>query len=118
MAFAGVDLIARLLVIERKDAIQWGIDPAADPDETKGPKSPNDAQTLAALEGGTPAVGSFDSPTYVGVDAKTLEKSEVPVVQAPGDEIPRDPLTPVDVLCRLLTSPRAVVCIFSTFVYG
>ena len=118
MAFAGVDLIARLLVIERKDAIQWGIDPAADPDETTEPKSSNDAQTLAALEGGTPAVGSFDPPTYVGVDAKTLEKSEVPVVQAPGDEIPRDPLTPVDVLCKLLTSPRAVVCIFSTFVYG
>lgn len=116
MAFAAFDLIARLLIIERKDAIPWGVDPAADPDEAKEREPVNDSQAPLALESGSSSVGSFNSP--IGADIKATEKSGISVDQAPADADARNSVTPLDVLSRLLKSPRAVVCIFSTFVYG
>ncbi|KAF9646088.1 MFS general substrate transporter [Thelephora ganbajun] len=119
MAFAGLDLIARLLVIERKHAIPWGIDPAADPDEARAKRQNpgNDSQALLIPGIASQSVGSLNPPTVAGV--RTAQSSEIPITQpAPVDDAAQQIITPLDVLLRLVTSPRAVVCIFSTFVYG
>ena len=113
IAFAGLDLIIRLLVIERKDAIPWGVDPAADPDEVRTPSPASDSPPLT-LESGSPSVGLLISPT----DTKGAFGPGITISQAPSDDVTQHTITPLDVLFRLLTSPRAVVCIFSTFAYG
>ena len=112
MVFAGIDLIARLLVIERKDAIPWGVDPAADPGETQAPEPANDPQAVSALESALPPAELLTSST--NTDSKEASKPS----QAHVDDAAKHVITPLDVLLRLLMSPRAVVCIFSTFVYG
>jgi len=116
MAFAGVDLIARLLVVERKDSIPWGVDPAADPDETQAPKPASDSRTLSVLEIGPPSEGSFISS--IGTDVKEAGGLGATTSQEHVVDAVKYVITPLDVLLRLLTSPRAVICIFSTFVYG
>ena len=110
MAIAGVDLIIRLLVIERKDAIPWGVDPAADPDETQATKSAGDLQ---ALESGPPSEGP--SISSIGDDVKEPGGPGLTSSQAHVDDAVQRVITPLGVLLRLLTSPRVVVCIFSTF---
>ncbi|KAJ6549694.1 major facilitator superfamily domain-containing protein [Mycena capillaripes] len=75
------DLIGRLLVIERKDALRWNVDPAALPVD-------GDAE-------------------------KTAESSEVTL--APKSEIR---LSLAGVMTKFLRSPRAVVVIAVTFLYG
>ena len=111
MAFAGVDLFARLLLIEKKDAIRWGYDPAANP-----------AEILAPPRVQIPT-GRADSVESLGTLTDTASKrpmeSDSTIRQVPaepeGDHIV---ITPLGVLLKLVTSPRALVCIFSTFVYG
>jgi len=81
------DLIGRLLIIERKDALRWNIDPAAvdegELDEKKTAAGPNPPANPAPL-------------------------AEHTVVR----------LSLVEVMSRLLRSPRAVVGIAVTFLYG
>jgi len=115
MGFAALDLIARLLIIERKDAVLWGVDPAADPNEAEKPNPVNSARVLS-FENRSTSVGSFCPPSDISV--KTVEGPETVISRAPADDVVQHVISPLDVLLRLLTSPRAVVCIFSTFVYG
>ena len=106
MAFAGVDLFARLLLIERKDAIRWGADPAAGVRAFK----------LQALTGGMDSVESFS--TMADTIPKRLMGSDFTVRQIPTEPEDDDVvITPLGVLLKLVTSPRALVCIFSRFVY-
>lgn len=112
MAFSTLDLLVRLLVIERKDAIKWGIDPAADPDEVKEPSLASGSQALLISER-SQAVGS----SYPQVP-KESKKSDVSVGIASVEDTPRHSITPLGVLLELVTSARAMVCVFSTFVYG
>lgn len=112
MAFSTFDLLVRLLVIERKDAIKWGVDPAADPDEVKERSLANDSRALSVHKT-SQSVGS--SNPFVFRESK---KSEIDVGVAPVDETPQHSITPLDVLFKILTSARAMVCVFSTFVYG
>lgn len=81
IAVAFFDLIGRLLIIERKDALRWNVDPAA-----------------------LPGDGDAEKPA---------ESSEVTL--APKSEIR---LSLAGVMTRLLRSPRAVVVIAVTFLYG
>ncbi|KAJ7923010.1 major facilitator superfamily domain-containing protein [Mycena leptocephala] len=83
-----VDLIGRLLIIERKDALRWNIDPAAvvpsvDRDEEK----------------------SADGPVN---PAPPTQQSDHTIVR----------LSLVGVIARLFRSSRAVVVITVTFLYG
>ncbi|KAF8213645.1 major facilitator superfamily domain-containing protein [Mycena galopus ATCC 62051] len=103
------DLIGRLLIIERKDALRWNIDPAAAPvdsNEEKTAGSPN--ATLAAAP----------------VDADEEKAAESPNATAPVDAESPDTtqseirLSLVGVMTRLFRSPRAVVVIAVTFLYG
>ena len=109
MALAGVDLFARLLLIERKDAIQWGVDPTADPTEIR----PSEAQDPT---GGVDSVESFSTPT--DKTPKRPMGSDSTVRQMPAEPENDVVITPLGVLLKLATSPRALVSIFSTFVYG
>ena len=110
MAFAGVDLFARLLLIERKNAIRWGVDPAADPTEIPASK-------FQVPMGGVDSVESFGSQADTTPKEPTGSDFIVRQILAePEDD--HVVITPLGVLLKLLTSPRALVCIFSTFVYG
>lgn len=108
MAFTSLDLFARLLLIERKDALQWGVDPAADPAEIRKPKP-------MVLAGGARSVESLASPmSDIGPKGADTAIRQIP--SKPEDD--GVVITPLDVLLKLMTSPRALACIFSTFVYG
>ena len=110
MAFAGVDIFARLLLIERKDAIQWGVDPAVDPTEIRPFR-------LQVPPSGADSVESFGTPADKA--PKRPMGSDFTVRQMPAE--PEDDgvmITPLGALLKLATSPRALVCIFSAFVYG
>ena len=110
MTFAGIDLFARLLLIERKDAIRWGVDPAADPAEIR-------TFRLQIPTGGAHSVDSFSSPA----DTAPKKPTGLDFVVRQTPARPEDNnvvITPLDVLLKLVTSPRALVCIFSTFIYG
>ena len=115
IAIASVDLIARILVVERKDAIRWGVDPAADPARTQSLANES-SRALFAVDSGLSSVGSLIPSTHT--NAEGTVRSEISVNQAPPDDATQHTITPLDVLLRLVTSPRAVVCVFSTFVYG
>jgi MFS family permease len=83
-----VDLIGRLLIIERKDALRWNIDPAAvvpsvDRDEEKSAEGPVNP-------------------------APPTQQSDHTIVR----------LSLVGVIARLFRSSRAVVVITVTFLYG
>nr|GAT57538.1 predicted protein [Mycena chlorophos] len=86
------DLIGRLLIIERKDALQWGVDPAAPP---------------------TPATTTSDAEK----DDTEIGQPEVPVVEAAASG-PVKHLSLVGVMARLGRSSRAVVCLILTFIFG
>ncbi|KAJ7693559.1 MFS general substrate transporter [Mycena rosella] len=92
--FSVVDLIGRFLIIERKDALLWGIDPAITPvNETK-------------LEESKLGEGQIAPPlTYNGNQGPPAE----PVVTK---------LSLAGVMIRLLKSRRAVVIITIIFLYG
>jgi MFS family permease len=55
---AAVDLFFRLLIVERKDALKWGVDPCADPSapSTEDPEQ-NSEQKTATLNTGIPVEG-------------------------------------------------------------
>ena len=108
MAFTSLDLLARLLLIERKEALQWGVDPAADPAEIQKFKP-------MVLTGGARSAESLGSPMS-DIGPKEADTAIRQIPSKPEDD--GVVITPLGVLLKLATSPRALVCIFSTFVYG
>lgn len=107
MSFAVFDLALRLLLIERKDAIPWGVDPAADPDKPRTRNFANDSHVLFHTRRD---VASFNTTGFTVVERWDGTPDRV----RGGHAV----ITPLDVLIRILSSPRAMVCVFSTFVYG
>lgn len=87
-----IDLIGRLLIIERKDALRWNIDPAA-----------------ISVDGAE----LDDEKTAEGPNAST---NPSPTAQQPEHVVVR--LSLVGVIARLFRSPRALVVIAVTFLYG
>jgi len=116
MAFVGLDLIARLLLIERKDAIRWGVDPTFGLHNSHILELVSDSRPRLPFKGESelPPIG----PSISLIDVKGTTKSDLTIHNVPVNDTPQHTITPLEVLLRLLKSPRAVVCIFSTFVYG
>ncbi|KAJ7604899.1 MFS general substrate transporter [Mycena polygramma] len=85
-----VDLTGRLLIIERKHALRWNIDPAA--------------AIPAANEAATDEEKSAEGPTA----APPAQQSDHTVVR----------LSLVGVIAKMFTSSRAIVVITITFLYG
>jgi MFS family permease len=97
IALSVFDLVGRLLIVERKDALKWGIDPAAAP----------------PVEGADAEAGGGDA------EEKTrAEGSPDRTAPAQGSERDRTTVSLVSVFARLCRSPRAGVVIAVTFLYG
>lgn len=103
-----IDLIGRLLIIERKDAVKWAYDPAAlhtsSGVELEAPEAP-------AITDETPATDATGSVTNI---------NEEPVLErAPSVAEPKPaPLSLLAVIIKLLHSPRALMALLLSVVFG
>ncbi|KAJ6604148.1 major facilitator superfamily domain-containing protein [Mycena vulgaris] len=88
-----IDLVGRLLIIERKDALRWDMDPAAAIPPVNGPE----LEDKKSSEG---AIASTDSASHPPPEPSDIK------------------LSLAGVMVRLLRSSRAVVIITITFLYG
>lgn len=115
--FGGVcivlDLIGRILVIERKDALLWGIDPAVDTPDT----SPNivtetseeiSNQNLRTI---SDEISRNSEPKVDRTDNQSVRPEAVV------NDSPRR-LSLVSVISRLFRSYRALAALFIVLVYG
>lgn len=104
-----VDLIGRLLIIERKDALKHGVDPAAigskeeqttlDPEKTDG----NEAEAAPA------AAPTGEEGVYNQTDERPADAAELA-------NKPR--LSLLAVVGKFARSPRALAIMFCTLLYG
>jgi len=116
MVFVGLDLIAHLLLVERKELVPWGVDPTFVLCKSHAPGFASDSRARLTFESKSEL--SPMGPSISLTDVNGTTKSDVTIHKVPVDDAPHHAITRLDVLLRLLTSPRTVVCIFSTFVYG
>jgi DHA1 family solute carrier family 18 vesicular amine transporter 1/2 len=124
---SSVDLIGRLLVIERAEALKWGHDPAASLTRNS---SDNDCPPGAeAVPTGALEKSHASSQSALDVTGSTIgnpgEDTDIEVVashkegglsaQAP---LQKPPLSLPQVIIRLGTSPRALTACLDVFVIG
>ncbi|TFK76705.1 MFS general substrate transporter [Pluteus cervinus] len=105
LAVTVVDLIGRLIVIERREALKYGHDPAAwtpakDPELASEKTDPEPTSAKAEIKG----------------DAQIPSTSASAVVV--GETPPPRTLTLVEVIVELTKSPRALVSLFLALTYG
>lgn len=115
LAVVVVDLIGRILIIERRDALPWGVDPLI-------------VRGSAAIEGenSEPVVESTPASQESASAEKNLEEEPNTQKREPGADTsivssgqPRlKPLSLVAVVYKLSKSTRARVALLITFVYG
>ena len=130
--FAGIDLIARLLLIERHEAIRWGVDPMEInvSDKDKGPEAASEATASERTEK-SPVTEPHSTPHQCDSDSPADEgegqiKAEIEEEVREGDQTeknlqeskPRATLLPHTVLLKLMKSPRAMVCITVSLIWG
>ena len=115
MAFVGLNLITCLLLIQKKDAILWGMDPTFCPHNPHVLEFASDSPLWLLFESKSklPLMGLSISL----IDIETT-KSDIAIYNVPIDDTPQHTITLLEVLLRLLKSLHAAVCIFSMFVYG
>jgi MFS transporter, DHA1 family, solute carrier family 18 (vesicular amine transporter), member 1/2 len=127
-----LDLVGRLLVIERHEALQWGIDPTILP-EPKNKESNNGASLTTVTPNETekqepstsgPTQDAADPATSERID-QTMNTQETVDAQENTENTNTvlepsqiQPISLVRVLKKLLTSPRALVPVFLSLVYG
>ncbi|KAH9486666.1 MFS-type transporter ppzB [Psilocybe cubensis] len=100
-----IDLIGRLIIIERKDALVWGLDPAEAPDSLSKTVSYNE-NVSHGIENST--IDPADVPEFLkGVAEDQLSK-----------ETTTEHLSLLSVIVQLSKSPRALAALFVIFVYG
>ncbi|KAG6857631.1 hypothetical protein H0H87_010199 [Tephrocybe sp. NHM501043] len=101
------DLIARLLIIERKDALRWGIDPkelADIPSEEKTDSPTNEAGAQEELQG-------------KDVEKAGTSTAQAPATESEGQRKQQQVSLPV-VMVKLAKSSRASIAFLVTFIYG
>ncbi|KAH7929365.1 MFS general substrate transporter [Leucogyrophana mollusca] len=122
------DLVARLLIIERGEALKWGVDPAALP--AQDPKEAQEAPLAENLEmNEVVASGSQPHPS-MDLDTEDICPSEI-VKPDEGSRVAlrentstedttfiHKPLPLLKVIRRLSQSSRALVALTMAFVYG
>lgn len=96
-----IDLVGRLLIIERKHAILYGVDPADD--------SSAEADTILEQAADTSA-----TETTKREENTSQEPHKTEVTQPPS----RTQLSLLGVVKKLATSPRALTVMFCTLIYG
>ncbi|KAF8167837.1 MFS general substrate transporter [Crassisporium funariophilum] len=112
MAATLLDLIGRLLIIERKDAISWGVDPAAS--RSGLVEQSNQASTINDVE--PPASSEVDRLSTNGLESDKHNEAntsvEIPLATANKN------LSLLTVIMKLMKSSRALVALIIIFVYG
>lgn len=102
-----VDLIGRLLIIERKDALKWGVDPPASSSSKKEHIELGDVTTKSEKDGGS--ISRESAPRAV---------MEVPSASTAIAPIRHAPLSLIGVVRKLARSPRALAVMLNVLVYG
>ncbi|KZT23837.1 MFS general substrate transporter [Neolentinus lepideus HHB14362 ss-1] len=127
-----IDLLGRLLIIERKDALLWGVDPVALPEkDNEQPKSGSDEQIQEVQDSKKKGEASQDVQTQASPD---IEAGPLKTVNAPKEDVTKETQEPITsaesrttrqkhitlfgVVAQLGTSPRAVTAFFVTIAYG
>ena len=128
----GIDLLVRLLLIERHEAMRWGIDPMTiaasgkerDPEAASGVTAVERPELPPVLDP-QPAIQELASdPTVVGgegdsnAEAERKAKENGRTAEQPQMSEPRVTLLPHIALLRLMKSSRAGVCIILTLLWG
>ncbi|KAI6136941.1 MFS general substrate transporter [Pisolithus sp. B1] len=111
---AALDLLARLLVIERHEAIGWGVDPWAAYLPPAG--------SAACLIGGVQLMGTMSDHSNVlelGPITSGLPRQSLVGMQHDDEAaLVRKPSSLLSVITSLVRSPRALTALFMAFVYG
>ena len=122
-----VDLIGRLLLIERREALAWGYDPATSIDTSSDQVS--DSASYASprygtfpTEAGLPAESGRQSlyspvPGEVGSTDALLDR-EASIHRPLKPHTRDDPIPFLEVIRRLFMSSRAMAAVANSFVYG
>ena len=114
-----LDLIGRLVIIERKDAIRWGIDPAAiKEDATVASPAENSVEGVPEVahteKSDCTAPAKEDIPNSRTLTSQFASSSPDPEAALPPSR--KKHLTLVDVLVLFGKSPRTLVACFLIFV--
>ncbi|KAG5654562.1 hypothetical protein H0H81_000087 [Sphagnurus paluster] len=114
MAATVIDLIARLLIIERQDARKWGIDPKRI--ESSGANEKNNQSAEGTLEPLTVP----DASTGLGPQGsrEPSHSGSATVAEMSTEEFKSKPLSLPVVILRLSKSSRASAAFLIAFVYG
>jgi len=111
-----LDLIARLLIIEGKDALEWGVDPKATDDDGNVEEKDDDgkfsAQPSVALDGLYETSNEKNVDKHLGSQSRSSPDAETSQQQM------QKPLSLLAVIFRLSKSSRALAAIIITFIYG
>ncbi|KAF8528042.1 MFS general substrate transporter [Hysterangium stoloniferum] len=107
IGIASLDIVGRLVIIERKDALQWGIDPAATPASTRdtenGPKDAPVAEQKDTCDGRSSDIAqSHDTPTRVTATSTGSSSA----------------FTAVQVLVTVVRSRRACAALSLALIFG
>ena len=128
----GIDLLARLLLIERHEAAKWGVDPTAatgsdenGPEIASGPTVLEKAELplvpepepVSQVQNGGPLVSEGEGRIKVEIEEKTTEGDQTKS-QLEGPRRSQVTLLPHTALLRLMKSPRAVACTIVTFIWA
>ncbi|KAI0063212.1 MFS general substrate transporter [Artomyces pyxidatus] len=122
-----IDLLGRFLIIERYEALRWGVDPGA--------LDTADSEAQEIKSDPTAAYGTFEGPSTQPLDPQGADSSAVPStsnVEAPTTEksegarttvssptvSPPPRLSSMKVIAKLAKSSRALVALFNTIIYG
>ncbi|KAJ3506089.1 hypothetical protein NLJ89_g7065 [Agrocybe chaxingu] len=109
-----LDLIGRLILIERKDALVWGIDPAKISSNEDNAPSP---VTETKAEEEIQEIPSASTDVEAAKDQQTTVSQEPPPA-TDTEAKPEIKISLVSVMADLSRSPRALVALFIIFVYG
>lgn len=116
---AFLDFISRLIIMEPKEAMKWGVNPTVRSKSTEGSvvevPSPVSGATAAKLPGPKTRVDAedkVDSPSYGS--SETSQETTV----AGSEQAVDKPLPLLQVIVRLSRSSRALVALLISFVYG
>jgi hypothetical protein len=111
-----LDFMGRIIIIERKDAILWGVDPAALSD-SDAPVSENVNGTNDHLTASTGEAEKDETITNGHMHSSSPVNPTVLQV-TPSDRAKAKPTSLLTVIRKLAKSSRALVAIISTFIYG
>ena len=114
-----LDLLARLLLIERHEAMKWGVDPMAIAAGSKEDLEAGVTGTEGAEHPPVPEPRPDQDEGGITAEVKEEARERDQAEKHPQEpKQPRTTLLPHVALFRLMKSPRAAVCIILTLIWG